>query len=85
MIKSVNIELPRSLYLNMQRDSQWQYIQVGHHNHVGDMRNRVSCLRNTTGWNSDFISIHLSGYGGVQPQDKFIIQSTDWVHNSHTD
>ena len=22
---SVNIELPRSLYLNMQRDSQWQW------------------------------------------------------------
>ena len=45
---SVNIEIPRSLYLNMQRDSQWQYIQVGNHSHV---RDRASCPRNTTEWN----------------------------------
>ena len=46
MLIFVNIELTRSLYLNMQHGSQWQCIQVGgQHSHV---RDRVSCLRDTT-------------------------------------
>ena len=57
----------RSSCLNMQCGSQWQCIQVGHHRHV---RDRVSCLLKHHGRELNFISIHLSGYGGVHPQVK---------------
>ena len=61
MLISVNIELPRSIHLNMQHGSQWQCIQVGGHRLWSQRHHEVE---------PNVISICLSGYGGIHPQVK---------------
>ena len=73
MLVSLNIELPRSLYLNMQRGKSVAMF-TGRSSQPRPRSRLFSQKHHGAELNS--ISIHLSGYGGVHTQVKWIIQPT---------